>query len=31
MGTIVEGEWDEVIGLVRRCHETMRGEGPSGS
>lgn len=26
MGTIVEGEWDEVIGLVRRCHEAMRGE-----
>jgi uncharacterized protein (TIGR00106 family) len=26
MGTIVEGEWDEVLGLVRRCHETMRGE-----
>lgn len=26
MGTIVEGEWDEVLGLVRRCHETM-GEG----
>lgn len=27
MGTIVEGGWDEVIGLVRLCHETMRGEG----
>jgi uncharacterized protein (TIGR00106 family) len=26
MGTIVEGEWDEVLGLVRRCHEMMRGE-----
>jgi uncharacterized protein (TIGR00106 family) len=26
MGTIVEGEWDEVIGLVRRCHESMRGQ-----
>ncbi|HMA53557.1 MAG TPA: MTH1187 family thiamine-binding protein [Acidobacteriota bacterium] len=26
MGTIVEGEWDEVIGLVRRCHEAMRQE-----
>jgi uncharacterized protein (TIGR00106 family) len=26
MGTIVEGEWDEVLGLVRRCHEAMRGE-----
>jgi uncharacterized protein (TIGR00106 family) len=26
MGTIVEGEWEEVLGLVRRCHEAMRGE-----
>lgn len=26
MGTIVEGEWDEVIGLVRLCHEAMRGQ-----
>jgi uncharacterized protein (TIGR00106 family) len=26
MGTIVEGEWDEVLGLVRRCHDAMRGE-----
>jgi uncharacterized protein (TIGR00106 family) len=26
MGTIVEGEWEEVLGLVRRCHETMRGQ-----
>ena len=26
MGTIVEGDWDEVFGLVRRCHETMRGQ-----
>lgn len=26
MGTIVEGSWDEVFGLVRRCHETMRGQ-----
>jgi uncharacterized protein (TIGR00106 family) len=25
MGTIVEGDWDEVLGLVRRCHEAMRG------
>jgi len=25
MGTIVEGEPDEVWGLLRRCHETMRG------
>lgn len=26
MGTIVEGEWDDVIGLVRRCHEAAREE-----
>src|SRR5512136_3317986 len=26
MGTLVEGEWDELLGLVRRCHEAMRGE-----
>lgn len=24
MGTIVEGEPDEVWGLIRRCHEAMR-------
>ncbi len=23
MGTLVEGDWDEVLGLVRRCHEAM--------
>ncbi len=26
MGTIVEGDWDEVLGLVRLCHEAMRGQ-----
>ena len=26
MGTIVEGEWEEVLGLIRRCHEAMRGQ-----
>jgi len=25
MGTLVEGDWDEVMGLVRRCHEAMAG------
>lgn len=24
MGTIVEGEWDEVMDLIKRCHEHMR-------
>lgn len=23
MGTVVEGEWDEVFDLVKRCHERM--------
>jgi uncharacterized protein (TIGR00106 family) len=26
MGTIVEGDWDEVFALIRKCHETMRGQ-----
>ncbi len=26
MGTIVEGDWDGVLALIRRCHETMRGQ-----
>ena len=24
MGTLVEGDWDEVLALVRRCHDAMR-------
>lgn len=24
MGTILEGEWDEVMRVVRECHERMR-------
>lgn len=24
MGTVVEGEWDEVLDLIKRCHQTMR-------
>jgi uncharacterized protein (TIGR00106 family) len=23
MGTVVEGEWDEVMTLVRKCHEAI--------
>lgn len=23
-GTCIEGDWDDVMGLVRRCHEHMR-------
>ncbi len=24
MGTVLEGEWDEVFGVVRQCFEQMR-------
>ena len=24
MGTVLEGEWDEGIGVVRQCYEQMR-------
>lgn len=24
MGTILEGEWDDVMRVVRQCHERMR-------
>jgi uncharacterized protein (TIGR00106 family) len=24
MGTVVEGSWDEVIPLIRQCHELMK-------
>lgn len=24
MGTLVEGEWDEVMDLVKRCHHKLR-------
>lgn len=23
LGTAVEGDWDEVMAVIRRCHETM--------
>lgn len=23
MGTVVEGEWDEVMKLIRKCHKTV--------
>ena len=28
MGTIVEGEWDEVMGLIKECHMLVRGRAP---
>lgn len=24
MGTVVEGEWDEVLDLIKQCHQKMR-------
>lgn len=24
MGTIIEGDWDEVMDVVRKCHDEMR-------
>ena len=26
MGTILEGEWDEVMGVVKQCYEKMRSD-----
>ena len=26
-GTNVEGEWEEVFGAIRRCHEVVHGMG----
>ena len=26
MGTIVEGEWEDVFSLIQRCHRTLLGE-----
>ncbi len=23
MGTVVEGEWDEVMGLIKKCHQLL--------
>ena len=23
MGTVVEGEWDEIVALAKRCHESV--------
>lgn len=23
MGTVVEGEWDEIFSVIRECHETL--------
>ena len=28
MSTIVEGEWDEIMELIKRCHLLVRGRAP---
>ncbi|GMR04437.1 MAG: MTH1187 family thiamine-binding protein [Thermodesulfobacteriota bacterium] len=28
MGTIIEGEWDEVMALIRKCHDMVLEEAP---
>jgi len=27
MGTLVEGEWDDVLALIKECHDKMRRQG----
>lgn len=27
MGTVVEGEWDKVINLIKKCHKTVMKNG----
>lgn len=26
MGTTIEGEWDEVMGIIKKCYEKMRSD-----
>jgi uncharacterized protein (TIGR00106 family) len=26
MGTVLEGEWDEVMGVIKKCHQTLEAE-----
>ena len=28
MGTVLEGEWDEVMGVVKQCYERMKKDCP---
>jgi uncharacterized protein (TIGR00106 family) len=28
MGTILEGEWDDVLAVVKRCYDAMRSDCP---
>ena len=27
MGTVVEGEWDDIMKLIKKCHETVLNKG----
>lgn len=27
MGTVVEGDWDSVLGLIKKCHKTLMRKG----
>ncbi len=27
MGTVIEGEWDEIMKLIKRCHKTVMKKG----
>ncbi|MFQ5737173.1 MAG: MTH1187 family thiamine-binding protein [Thermodesulfobacteriota bacterium] len=28
MGTVVEGDWDDVMGLIKRCHDEVMKSAP---
>lgn len=28
MGTVLEGEWDEVMGVVKQCYDAMKSDCP---
>lgn len=28
MGTVIEGNWDEVMGLIKKCHEEVMKKAP---
>jgi len=28
MGTVIEGDWDQVMGLIKRCHQEILKDSP---
>jgi uncharacterized protein (TIGR00106 family) len=28
MGTVIEGNWDDVLGIIRKCHEQVLDDSP---